>query len=242
MGGIRFARWFFRLITPFRHHIRIYRPQLLLVFALGVSVAVLLYPHRESVTPYSIEYVHSGLVFGEVLLPALVGWLAASLVLRDSFLEVSLTTPYRQTRLVLERLFVFLATATVAWLIFLIFIWWLADRPKTSLVELVLASLSTTLLFGAIGLWSSLRLRTWIGAGVIVTLVWGSGLVFRQVWLSHPLSYPFLTYFLGDSLGHPFWWINRFLLCGISAILIFDSCRLVNNEEVLLTAFLSEDS
>lgn len=173
MGGNPFARRFFGFIRPFRHHIRICHPQLVLVFALGVIVGVVLYPSRENITPYSTEYVHSGLVFGEVLLPALVGWLAASLVLRDYFLEVVLTTPYLQTRLVLERLAVFVVTAIVAWIVFLTVVWWQAARPETPFVELILANLSTTFLFGSIGLWGSLRLRTWIGAGLVVTLVLG---------------------------------------------------------------------
>lgn len=242
MGGSRYARLISSLITPFGHHIRICRPQLLLIFALGVSVGVLLYPSREDAAPYAAEYVHSGLVFGEVLLPALVGWLAASLVLRDPLLEVVLTTPYRQSRLVLERLAVFFVTAVVAWMVLLTAVWWQAARPEMPFGELIFASLSTTVLFGAVGLWGSLRLRTWIGAGLVVTLVWGAGLVFRHIWLSHPLSYPFLTYFLRDSLGHAVWWANRLLLCGISAILVVDSCRLVNKEEMLLTASRSEDS
>ncbi len=226
----------------FVHHVHVYRSQLLLTLALGVVIAILLYPSRVTEPPYSVEYVHSALVFGEILLPALVGWLTASLVLRDSFLEVVLTTPFRQAKLTLERLIVLVIGAAIAWTIFLTFIWFLAGRPGVYFAELILANVSATFLFGAIGLWCSLRLRTWIGAGLFVTLFWGSGLVLRQIWMSFPLFYPFLTYYGGDLLGQSVWWMNRFILVGVSALFIIDSCRLVNNEEPLLTAFLSEDS
>ncbi len=35
---------------------------------------------------------------------------------------------------------------------------------------------------------------------------------------------------------HPVWWANRLLLCIVSGVLLFSACRLVNNEEALLTA------
>jgi len=136
----------------------------------------------------------------------------------------------------LERLSVLLATALLAWLVFLLFTWILAEQPQVNLLKLGLASLPVTLLFAVTGLWSSLRLRVWIGGGLCVTLLWGSGLVFRQAWLGLPLLYPFLTYFAAEHGQHPAWWANRLALCIVSGVLIFDACRLVNNEELLLTA------
>ena len=218
------------------YNFRIYQAQLLLFFVLGVVVAVLLYPSRETSQPYATEYVHSGFVFGEILLPPAVGWLASGVMLRDPFQEVVLTTPYSQGRLTLERLSVLLVAALVAWLVFLLFIWILAAQPQMNLLKLGLASLPVTLLFAATGLWSGLRLRAWVGGGFCVTLLWGSGLVFREAWLGLPLLYPFLTYFAAEHGQHPAWWANRLLLCIVSGILIFSACRLVNNEEALLTA------
>ena len=76
----------------------------------------------------------------------------------------------------------------------------------------------------------------WVGGGFCVTLLWGSGLVFREAWLGLPFLYPFLTYFAAEHGEHPSWWANRLILCVVSGVLILDACRLVNNEELLLTA------
>lgn len=224
------------LTPPVRSHIRIYQPQLALLFILGVVVAVLLYPSRETGQPFAADYVYSSLVLGEILLPPTAGWLASGIMLRDPFREVVLTTPYSQARLVLERLSVLLAAALLAWLAVLLFIWQLAGQPQINLLKLGLAALPAMLLFGATGLWSGLRLRAWVGGGFCVTLLWGSGLVFRHAWLGLPLFYPFLTYFAAEHSEHPAWWMNRLLLCVVAGVLIGDACRLVNNEELLLSA------
>lgn len=224
------------VILPFRYHIRIYQAQLALFFALGIVVAILLYPSRESGQPFGVEHVYSSFVYGEILLPPTVGWLASGIMLRDPFQEVVLTTPYSQARLALERLSVLLAAALLAWFVFLLFTWVLAAQPQMNLLKLGLAGLPVTLLFGATGFWSGLRLRAWVGGGFCVTILWGSGLVFRHAWMGIPLFYPFLTYFAAEHGEHPAWWANRLLLCIVSCVLIFDACRLVNNEEMLLSA------
>ena len=88
-------------ILPLWYHFRIYQARsLFLVF--GVVVAVLLYPSRATGQPYAAEFVYSSFVFGEILLPPTVGWLASGIMLRDPFLEVVLTTPYSQARLPLN--------------------------------------------------------------------------------------------------------------------------------------------
>lgn len=217
-------------------HFRIYQAQLSLFFVLGVVVAVLLYPSRETGQPFAVGYVYSSFVLGEILLPPTVGWLSSGIMLRDPFQEVVLTTPYSQARLTLERLSVLLAAALLSWLAVLLFIWQLAGQPQINLLKLGLAGLPVMLLFGATGLWSGLRLRPWVGGGFCVTLVWGCGLVFRHAWLGLPLFYPFLTYFAAEHSEPSAWWANRVLLCVISGVLIGDACRLVNNEELLLTA------
>ena len=56
-------------ILPLWYHFRIYQAQLSLFFVLGVVVAILLYPSRETGQPYAAEYVYSGFVYGEILLP-----------------------------------------------------------------------------------------------------------------------------------------------------------------------------
>lgn len=217
--------------------LRIYQAGLsfFLHVVLGIVVAILIHPSRTAALPH--EYVLSSLILGEILLPPVVGWIASGVVLRDPMKEVILATPYPQTRLTLKRLLTHLASALTVWLAFLIFFWQLAERPQLNLLKLGLgAGLPAMLLFGATGLWGSLRLGTWTGGGICVTLLWGSGLVFRQTWLSLPLFYPFLTYFAAESSEHPAWWANRVLLCIVSGVLIFDACRLVDNEELLLSA------
>ncbi|MXZ21803.1 MAG: hypothetical protein F4Y84_14570 [Caldilineaceae bacterium SB0665_bin_25] len=57
------------MTPPFRSHFRIYQAQLALFFVLGVVVAVLLYPSRETGQPFAVDYVYSSFVLGEVLLP-----------------------------------------------------------------------------------------------------------------------------------------------------------------------------
>ena len=223
-------------ILPLWYHFRVYQAQLSLFLVLGIVVAILLYPFRETGQPDPAEFVFSSFVYGEILLPPTVGWLASGIMLRDPFLEVVLTTPYSQARLTLERLTVLLAAALLSWIVFLLFIWQLAAQPQMNLLKLGLASLPVMLLFGATGLWSGLRLGAWVGGGFCVTLLWGSGLVFRQAWLELPFFYPFLTYFAAEHGEHPAWWANRLLLCVVSGVLIFDACRLVNNEELLLSA------
>ena len=223
-------------ILPIWYHFRIYQAQLSLFLVLGIVVAILLYPSRATGQPYAAEFIYSSFVYGEILLPPTVGWLASGLMLRDVFQEVILTTPYSQARLALERLSVLLVAALLTWLVFLLIIWMLAGQPEMNLLKSGLASLPVMLLFGATGLWSGLRLRAWIGGGFCVTLLWGSGLVFHQAWLGLPLLYPFLTYFAAEHGEHPSWWANRLLLCIVSGALIFDVCRLVNNEELLLSA------
>ncbi len=223
-------------ILPFWYHFRIYQAQLALFFVLGIVVAILLYPSRESGQPFGVEYVYSSFVYGEILLPPTVGWLASGIMLRDPFQEVVLTTPYSQARLALERLSVLLAAALLAWFVFLLFTWILAAQPQMNLLKLGLAGLPVTLLFGATGFWSGLRLCAWVGGGFCVTLLWGSALLFHKAWLGFPFLFPFLTYFAAEHGAHPAWWANRLLLCIVSGVLIFDACRLVNNEELLLSA------
>lgn len=218
---------------------RIYqiRPSFSLSVVLGIVVAILIFPSRETIPPHSIEFTLSGLIFGEILLPPVIGWLASGVVLRDPFLEVMLSTPYSQVRLTLKRLFVQLASALTVWLVFFTAIWRLAEQPQMNLAKLGLGVLPVLLLFSATGLWSSLRLGTWTGGGICVALLWGSGLVFRQSWLGlfAPL-YPFLTYFSAENGEHHAWWVNRLLLCAVSGILILDACRLIKDEESLLKA------
>ena len=223
-------------ILPLWYHFRVYQAQLSLFLVLGIVVAILLYPFRETGQSDAAEFVFSSFVYGEILLPPTVGWLASGIMLRDPFQEVILTTPYSQTRLTLERLTVLLAAALLSWIVFLLFIWQLAAQPQMNLLKLGLASLPVMLLFGATGLWSGLRLRAWVGGGFCVTLLWGSGLVFRHAWLALPFLFPFLIYFAAEHSEHPAWWANRLLLCVVSGVLIFDACRLVNNEELLLSA------
>lgn len=215
------------------YHFRIYQAQLSLFLIIGIVIAILLYPTRETSGVYAAEFVYASFLYGEILVPPIIGWLASGLLLRDIFQEVVLTTPYSQTRLALERLFVLLVAALLTWFVFLLFIWQVAERPAMNLLKFGLVVLPVMLLFAALGLWSGLRLRTWVGGGFCVTLLWGSSLLFRQAWLSHPLSYPFLIYFIPE---HPSWWANRLLLCMVSCVFIFDACRLLDNEELLLTA------
>ena len=88
---------------PVWYHFRIYQAQLSLLLVLGVVVAVLLYPSKKISQPFAVESVYSGFVFGEILLPPTVGWLASGIMLRDPFQEVVLTKPYSQARLAFER-------------------------------------------------------------------------------------------------------------------------------------------
>ncbi len=61
------------LTPPVWSQFRIYRAQLVLFPVLGVVVAVLLYPSRETGQPFAVAYLYSSFVFGEVLLPPTVG-------------------------------------------------------------------------------------------------------------------------------------------------------------------------
>ena len=203
----------------------------------GAVVVILIRPLNTEIPPDTIEFALSGLVFGEILLPLTMGWLAAGIILRDPLKEVIIASPYSQTRLALKRLFTQLLSALLVWLIFLLVIWQQATSIQMNMLKLGLGILPVMLLFGAVCLWSGLRLGSWTSGGICVTILWGSGFVFRQVWLDilTPI-YPFLTYFAAEHTEHPIWWTNRLMLCVVSVILILDVCRLLGNEEMFLTS------
>ncbi|OQY43299.1 MAG: hypothetical protein B6242_14915 [Anaerolineaceae bacterium 4572_78] len=175
------------------------------------------------------------LVFGEILLPPLAGWIATGLLLGDPCRELLLVTPRPIWRIVVERLIMLMLVVTVSWGALLFVMWQLVNYtlviPPT---QLFWGGQVSVLIFISIGLWSALRFRNVVGGSIIVAALWATGLIFRQSLLVHPIGHlihPFLTFQAHES---PLWLMNCIMLCLIALVFIFLAVRLTFHEECWL--------
>ncbi len=221
----------------FWHHISVLRYQLLLLLATAlIAISILLITYNDAF----MNLVPASLILGEVFLPAIAGWLAAGLLLRDSLLEILATTPYALWRIAIERLTVILLFGTLLWLVVLIVAWQLTIPPFRSPVnwsQMLVANLVAMLLFAAVGFWGSLILRSWAGGSLLVLLLWGSGLFLAPIWLNNPLFFPFLTLF---QLDNSIWLYNRLVLLLIALALLLWGCLSIRREQLLQAVGESE--
>jgi len=212
-------------------HYQVYRRNLLLPPALAAVWMLMIFPGRDS--PGNVRFML--LLYGEVLLPPLLGWIAAGLLLSDPCRELLLTAPRPVWRVVLERLVLLAASAFLSWGILLLVTWFLADRTMAGPVEQIfLGGAATSLAFASVGLWAALRSRNTLGGGLVVAALWAAGLIFRQALLGHPLGqivHPFLTLEASES---PIWSVNCLILCLTAIMLTVLALRLTRDEEPLL--------
>lgn len=214
-----------------RPHCRIYWRNLLLSPAVAIFWGVLTYPNHNS--PDDVNFML--LVFGEILLPLLVGWMATGLLLDDPCRELLMVTPRPIWRLVVERLIILLLVATLSWSALLLAMWRIVNGTLVvPLTQIFLGGQVSFLAFSSIGLWAALRFRSGMGGAIIVAALWATGLIFRQGLLTHPIGqliHPFLTLQAHES---PLWPMNCIVLCLVTILLIFLSIHLTFYEECLL--------
>ncbi len=224
----------------------LWRPQgriecrhLLLPPALAAFWLVLLFPGRDS--PENVRLLL--LIYGQVLLPPLVGWIAAGLLLGDPCRELLLAAPRPVWCALLERYTLACASALASWAALLLTTILLASgTPAGSLAQLSLGGAATCLAFAGLGLWAGLRLRSALSGGLAVAALWAAGLIFRLALLAHPLGHlvhPFLLLTTADS---PLWTANALVLGVVAATLTILALRLTRNEEALLPHGATEEA
>lgn len=198
----------------------------------------MIFPGRDS--PENVSFML--LMYGEVLLPPLLGWIAAGLLLSDPCRELLLTAPRPVRYAVLERLILVTASAFLSWGGLLFVAWFLADRTMAAPVEQIFfGGVATTLAFASLGLWAALQSRSTAGGRLIVAALWAAGLIFRRTLLGHPLGqivHPFLTL---EAFESAMWFFNRLVLCLVAFVLTILALLLTRDEEPLLSTEGTEE-
>lgn len=174
-------------------------------------------------------------VYGEVLLPPILGGLCASLVLNDPCRELLLTTPYPLWRNALVRFTTLIATALLTWVILIGLGHVLQPGISIPTEQLIVGGAVTSILFASFGAYLALRLCSLVAGGSVVAAVWVAVLLFREALLipwAGQFIHPFLTWLAPAS---PAWPLNRLVLSALAVLLLVAGLRLTLNEERLLT-------
>jgi len=175
------------------------------------------------------------LVYGEVVLPLVLGGIASGLLLNDPCRELLLAAPHPIWRVVLRRFGVLLLSAFCSWAGLLFAIPLLTQHTLAdALLQIFFGGAVTGITFASIGLWAALQFRSMRGGGIFVGSLWAGALLFRKVLLSHPIGeliHPFLTLEVPESST---WLPNRLVLCAVAIVLIVLALRLTRNEELFL--------
>jgi ABC-type transport system involved in multi-copper enzyme maturation permease subunit len=229
---ILLPRWARALIMQriIRAHILLNRHNLLVVSCVAAVWLVLLFVVRRS----SREVTKLLLVYGEVLLPALLGSMATGILLNDPCRELLLVAPYKLWKVVVGRLAVLIVGTALVWLLLVGIALVLQPQLETPVVQVLLGGISTFSAFAGLGLFTSLLFRSAIGGGMCIGAVWASALLFRESLLANPIGlllHPFLTLQAPESLV---WTINRLALSGITLILLLLSLPRLHQDETLL--------
>ncbi len=180
------------------------------------------------------------LLYGEVLIPPIVGCLAANVWLGDQCRELLMTYPTRSRRIVGWRLGWLLAYAWLAWTV-LVVAAALRAQPSLAVGRVWLGGAVAQCLGLSLGGWAALQSRSVVAACVVVLACWGVAIALRGVLASSPLTsviHPLLTY--QDAL-HPWWWLNRLSLSIVSAGLSLLTLLALRSEERFLPSAVSED-
>ena len=165
------------------------------------------------------EDLRKSLVYGEMLLPLIVGWAGTRVVLGDQARDLVAVTVTPPWQLYLRRLFLILLAVGLVWtLAFGAVTLVLQVGSQTLLARRIwIGGLVAAFFFGSCGYAASLALHNaLIGAGV-TTVLWGSALMSIQAAPDLALFHPFLTY--AEAL-HPTWIVNRLLLCSTAVLLL----------------------
>ena len=213
-------------------HLKLYRSWGLLLLGSGLLWMVM-YGNQQD------GHERVLLVFGDVLLPPILGCCGAALWLGDRCRELWMTMRQPLWRVLLQRLSMLYGFGVASWLLVL----GLAQLSGHSGVPIQLAiGVLITLLFGvALGTWLGLLLRSTLSGAIGVLVVWGLVIIFREALLTTPITtllHPLLTF--QDSM-HPWWNINRPTIGGAATLLILHSCMLITHTESLLPAHASDD-
>lgn len=162
------------------------------------------------------------LIYGEVVLPALLGCLAATTWMGDGYREVLMTYPYRPQRIVGARLACLLGMSWLSWTLLVLAGRWSAIADQTGeawpLWKVVLGGGVAQLLALSVGSWLSLRLHSVVAACMGVVAGWGLILALRKALLaSAALVHPLLSL---EAMLHPLWPLNRLILALVSIMLL----------------------
>ena len=165
------------------------------------------------------EDLRKSLVYGEMLLPLVVGWAATWVVLGDRVRDLVAVTVTPLWQLYLRRLFLILLAVGLVWsLAFGAVTLALHVEGQTLLAGRIwIGGLVTAFFFGSCGYAASLALRNALTGAGVTTVLWGSALMSIQAAPALALFHPFLTY--AEAL-HPAWIVNRLLLCGTALLLL----------------------
>lgn len=217
------------MLRHLRHHFIIIRFHLLLPLGLGIITSVLLIVNRNS----RVDLKETSLIFGEMFLPIVMGWLAAGVLLRDPTFELLATLPHRLWRFVIERIAVLLLCGGSIWIAVLFVTYYALGQlalPLSQWARMFLTNLVSMSFFVALGCSGSLALRSWTGGILLVLLIWGAGLFLQPVWETYPLFAPFLTIFKPYSAIWPY---NRLIYLFLALVLLLLGCLSIQREQIL---------
>jgi hypothetical protein len=208
---------------------------------------LMLIPGRDD--PDQVRFMLS--IYGQVLLPPLMGWIGAGLLLGDPCRELLLTFRRPIWCAVLERLALLEATALATWAALFAAAWalllsgpWVqaAGDLGGSATRIFLSGMTTPMAFAGLGLWAALRLRSTLAGGLTVAAVWAGGLIFRRPLLSHRLGHIIHPCLLLEAPESPLWLLNGLFLFFVTIVLAMLALRATGNEEVLLASAPAEEA
>jgi hypothetical protein len=183
------------------------------------------------------------LVYGQALLPPLIGATAAALLLADPCRELCLTMPRPIWRSLLERLGLLLLSALLSWVGVLLAAG-LVNGPAVAagfFVRAGLASATVILLLAGLGLCASLLFQSALAGGILALGAWAAGLLLRQTLLVLPLGPLFHPCLLLADPANPLWPANSVALALVSLALTALAMGLTGREERLLPSGAVEE-
>ncbi|HEU4322307.1 MAG TPA: hypothetical protein VFS21_04075 [Roseiflexaceae bacterium] len=216
----------------YQANIRMYRRNLWVLFA---TAAVWLVP-MVLVRRSEQQLTQLLIVYGEVVLPAVLASMSLGLVLNDPYREVLVTAPLQIRHLIISRFVVLLCAGALTLAGVIGAGYALQQYLTVSIDQIFIGSIITIAAFSCLGSGLALGLAGVTGGGICIAALWTCALLFRETVLQAPgllLFYPFMTLQAPNS---PLWPINRGILIAISIIAVFVSVRSTENEERIITS------
>jgi hypothetical protein len=211
-------------------HIRFHTRHFLVIACLAAVWLVVLVAVGQS----SVEVTPIVIIYGEVMLPAVLAVIAAGIVLGDASRELLLIAPYALWKIVVGRLAILLFGAALIWLGFLVLLMLLQFRLQAPPPQVLVGGIATASMFACLGVCVSLWLRSALVGGMVAGAVWAAALLFRDPLMTAPLGvllHPFLTL---QAPQAETWAANRLTLVCLALLFLVLGLQRLHDTEVLL--------